>query len=312
MEKQEDLSGLEFVDDYLDYAKKIYEDEELLQAIEIVKTAESKLLSGDIHFKEEDKTQSDYDRFTKNKFVKSLNSDNDLIFKCLETYKKINRKDPDRSADGIDNWFIKDEKLNSITICGRVTISTSFFNMIAVFKEVDILKESITSFEELTAVKVVSQTRWLALNRVKMPVTISNRELYIVGYGIFLKKENMIMILLHSPTPDEEEYKDCILPEDSKYTRLNMNYGFYCVKYLDNQTTELFSCFNMDPKVSYVPWFVLNGIIKEFGYYYMSDLRKAAEDEKLAVKYKQRMLEFSTFYNLIRKKLGIKDEIQNS
>lgn len=307
----EEHTCFEYVDDYFELSQKYYEDEELLQAIDTLKTAESRLLSGEISFKDETVGQTDYDRFAKSKLVTSLYKDNDLIFQCLETYKKIIRKNPERSSDGIDNWFIQDEKLSSLTICGRVTISTSFFNMIAVFKEVDILKESVSSFEELCAVKIVSQTRWLAMNRVKMPITISNRELYIVGFGIFLKKENMIMILLHSPDSDDEEYKECVPPENSKYARLQMNYGFYCVKYLDHQTSELFSCFNIDPKVSYVPWFVLNGVIKEFGYYYMNDLRKAAENEKLAAKYKQRMIEYSSFYNLVRKKLGIKEDIYN-
>jgi hypothetical protein len=300
-----EVPDLEFVEDYYELAQKELKEEQLLRAIEVLKYAETKLIAEEIKFKNKtNDKKSDYEAFSQEKFVRDLYSDNDLIYKCLDNYKQINKRSPDRSSDGIDNWFIKDDKLNSISICGRVTLNSTFLNMIAVFKEIDLLQKTIDSFEELTVVKVLSLTRWLARSKIKMPLTLTNRELYLMGFGIFLKKENMIFLPLYSP--DEGEFKE-IEKETKDYVRIKMNLGFYCVKYLDDKHCELFSCFNVDPKVSMVPWFVINNVTKEFGYYLMRDFRKAAEDNSLVKEYAERIDKFKEFYDFIRKALNINE-----
>ena len=293
-----------FVEDYIKLAEIEYSKEQLLKAIEILKTAESKLILEECQFQNSNEhIQNDkYSYFINIPFVKSIFKDNDFIYNCLNNYKIMNKRAPDRSHNGIDTWFIKEDNVSSITISGRVTIACSFFQMVAVFKEVDLLSQAISSYEEVSLVKQISHTRWLAKTKIKMPLTLSNREVYLLGYGIFLKSENMIMLPIYSPKDDEfDEIKE----ENSNYTRVYMNFGYYCVKYLDETHCELFSCFNMDPKVSMIPWFILNGVTKEFGYYMMNDFRKAAENEQLAVIYKERINENKEFYDLIREALVI-------
>ena len=300
-------STFKYVEDYIEHATNLKNSDELLLAIEILKEAESKLLSEELKYKEIKEEELPYDLFISNPFVKSTYSDNDIIYKCLDNYKHLNKRDPDRSSDGIDTWFIKDDKLNSITICGRVTLNSTFMNMVAVFKEIDLLQKSIDSFEEIKVEKIISKTRWLASAKIKMPMFVTNREAYLEGFGIFLKQENMIMLPIFSPSDKELENHN--IPKENKgYVRINMNIGFYCVKYLDENHCELFSCFNVDPKVSVVPTMVLNFITKEFGFYLMRDFRKAAEDSKLVVLYKERINMFQDFYDFIRNALDIRNE----
>lgn len=287
-------------------AQEEFDKDQLLKAIEILKLAEDQLLSGECEFIDKSKEIEDdaYSYFINLPFVKETYKDNDFIYHLLDNYKKMTKRDPDRSHDGIDTWFMNEEKVNSITISGRVTIACPFFHMLAVFKEIDLLQKTISSFEELKVIKEITKTRWLARARIKMPLTVSNREVYILGYGIFLTHENMVMIPIY--TPDDNQFTKELIPEKSDYTRIDMKFGYYCVKYIDETHCELFSCFNVDPKVSMIPWFVLNGFIKEFGYYFMRDFRKAAEDEKLIDLYKERIEKNKDFYNLIRNSLGIK------
>ena len=291
------------VEDFILDAENEYKSDHLLKAIDILKSTENNILSGDVIFKDETLNDNAYDCFINHKFVKQLYKDNDFIFQCLDNYKEINKRDPDRSSDGIDNWFIKSENTNSITISGRVTIACNFFHMVAVFKEIDLLQKSIGSFEELKTVEKILETRWLVRSRIKVPV-VSNRELYLLGFGIFIEKEKMIMLPFY--TPEKDEFPKEIIPEKSDYTRISMKFGYYCVRYLDENNSELFSCFNIDPNISMVPWFVVNGIIKEFGYYIMRDFQKAAEDNKLKEEYLKRIKENAFFYDLIREQLHIK------
>ena len=83
-----------------------------------------------------------------------------------------------------------------------------------------------------------------------------------------------------------------------------MNFGFYIAKYLDEDHAELFSCFNVDPKVS-VPWFLINTFTKDVGYYMMSDFRKIAEKEDFGKKYADRISKFSKDYDKIKKAINL-------
>ncbi len=291
-----------YVEDYIFDAEKEYKNDHLLNAINILKSTEDMILSGEVTFNDASLNKNAYNNFVNNKFVKTLYKDNDFIFQCLDNYKQINKRDPDRSSDGIDNWFMKLDNSNTITISGRVTISCNFFHMVAVFKETDLLQSTIGSFEELKTIEKLSETRWLVRSRIKVPI-LTNRELYLLGFGIFLEKEKMIMLPFY--TPDKDDFSSDLIPDKSDYTRVNMKFGYYCVRYLDDNNSELFSCFNVDPNISMVPWFVVNGFIKEFGYYIMRDFKKAAEDVKLKEEYLKRIKENSKFYDLIKEHLKL-------
>lgn len=303
-------SSFKYVDEYISHAKELKQADELLKAIDVLKESENRILTEEISFNnsnnlEYNTSNNNYEKFISNDFVKKTYEDNDLVFKCLDNYKQLNSRDPDRSSNGIDTWFINEDKLNTVTICGRVTLNSTFINMVAVFKEIDLLQKSIDSFNEIKVEKVLSRTRWLASAKIKMPMFVTNRELYLEGFGIFLKEENMIMLPIYSPS---ESYLDSYgIPKENKgYIRVSMNIGFYCVKYLDEDHCELFGCFNVDPKVAAVPNMILNYITKEFGYYLMRDFKKAAEDSKLVHLYNERINQNSEFYNFIRNALNVK------
>jgi hypothetical protein len=301
----DNIKSLNTVEDYIEEAKFQNASNYILNSIQVLKSAEDKLLAGEIKYIDPSKHEKAYDFFINDPFVSQLYKDNDRIFHCLDNYKQINKREPDRSYDGIDNWFIKEEKINSMSISGRVTIACNFFHMLAVFRETDLLQETVGSIEELKVINKEGITRWLAKALIKMPLSLTNRELFIYGYGVFLKKENMVMIPIYSPN-EEELSKYYQEKPNQDLVRIDMKFGYYLVRYLDENHCEFFSCFNIDPKISYVPWFILNNCIKEFGYYFMRDFRKAAEDVKLFEIYQKRINEHPEFYDFIREALNIK------
>jgi len=275
--------------------EKLMDLGEVQLAIEVSKNLENAILDGELEFNSKGNL-SDYECYESNKTIISLLDDENLIYKCVDNYKIINKRDPDKSYDGIDTWFKYEDTLNSITICGRTTIMCNMFHLVAMFKEIDLLQESVGQFEFLRVIKELSFSKWIAHCGIKMPMTFSNRDMVLIGIALFDRVEKLFIISFKST---KKEFYDFIPDCDNKHERIDMNFGFYIAKYIDDKTCELFTCFNVDPKVS-VPWFILNSITKDVGYYMMSDLRKICQGKDFAKKYQERIDKNPEAYNKIK------------
>jgi hypothetical protein len=272
------------------------------EAIDQLKYLEELIMDGDLEFsKKENDEFSDMEIYQDNPQIQSLLRDEKLIFKCTDTYKSINKRDPDRSSEGIDTWFKYEDNINAVTICGRVTLKVSIFHIIAMFREVDLLEKSVSQFEFLTTLSQISFSKWICQVGIKMPLTFSNRDTVLLGLGLFDKKEKMFIIAFKSTNKDEF---DDIPDVDKNHCRIDMNYGFYIAKYLDDETCELFTCFNVDPKVD-VPWFMINAFTKDFGYYMMNDFRKMVSVDNFSETYSERIKKNQKDYDIIKRNLNV-------
>jgi hypothetical protein len=222
--------------------------------------------------------------------------DDELFQKCWESYKLTQSKTPDRSSNGIDTWFKNEEGVDTVTICGRTTINASMLKVLAILAEVDLMSKFMDRFDEIKKIEEYSLFRWLVRIKIRMPVTIANREILLVGFG--------------TPIPDTQS---CILPfrsissnfygmetpkEDPNYKRIEVNFGGFHIKYIDENNCELCNFYNVDPKIPLVPFFVVNTFIKELSYYVLYDIRSQLEaaDENI---YKERMEDNKQFYEKI-------------
>jgi hypothetical protein len=288
-------------EDYTDLITSYMNEGLVLEAINVSKVLEELILDSKIKFKQNKESKSEYELYETHPVILSIQEDEELIFKCLDNYKKMNKRDPDRSSNGIDSWFNYEDKLSSMTICGRVTLNVKMLNLIAMFKEIDLLQEQVDQFEFINLMEKITFTKWTAHCGIKMPMTFSNRDLVLIGVGLFDKKEQLFIIAFKSL----EQNKGKTVPQpDSKHCRIDMNFGFYIAKYLDENHSELFTCFNVDPKVS-VPWFLINTFTKDVGYYMTSDFRKIAEKVGLEKIYEERINKFKEDYDKIKKAINI-------
>lgn len=293
--------NLVYSEDYTELITRLMNEGEVLQAINVSKVLEELILDSKIKFKENTDNKTEYELYESNPVIMSIQEDEELIFKCLDNYKKMNKRDPDRSSNGIDTWFNYEDKLSSMTICGRVTLNVRMLNLIAMFKEIDLLQEQVNQFEFLKVLEKITFTKWIAQCGIKMPITFTNRDLVLIGVGLFDIKEQLFIIAFKSLEPN----KGKTIPEpDNKHCRIDMNFGFYIAKYLDETHAELFTCFNVDPKVS-VPWFLINTFTKDVGYYMMEDFRKIVEKDGFGKNYEERIKKFSEDYDKIKKAINI-------
>lgn len=188
----------------------------------------------------------------------------------------MNIKDPDRSNNGIDTWFKYEENINSITICGRTLIRAPILRVLAVLSEVDLMSRSVDHFEEIKRIQNYSIFRWLLRIGIKMPPTFTNREVYAIGFGTIVPDTNTIIMPFRSI--NDKYYGFVTPPEGPDYKRIEIIFGFFHIKYIDEEYCELSNCYNVDPKISIIPTFILNTFIKELSYYVLNDLRTQIEN----------------------------------
>jgi hypothetical protein len=290
------------VEEFLELIRVIYAvDDDAISAVEVSRIAEEKILEDEICYKKDIGNLTDLEAYNENPFIIMIKSDEDLLFKCMDNYKKINKRDPDKSYNGIDNWFQYEDNLQSVTICGRVTLQINLLKLAAVFWEFDLLSQNLSTFEDIKLLKSDYAQKVYTHCKIKVPL-IQNRDLVISGLGAFNKKEKMLQVMFKEPTKQESEE---FPKENSKtHTRMIINFGFYFCKYIDENTTELFTCFNSNPRIPAIPWIILNPLIKEFAYRFNDDFRKVCECSNIDTLYGDRIKKNKDFYNRVRNGLG--------
>jgi hypothetical protein len=294
--KNTEINEFQYFEEHMKKLAEMYNDDQIIECIDYVKNLESKVLAGELISRENKKDDmTEYEKFKSEELISHVFDDNELFYRCWDSYKYLQNQKPDRSSKGIDNWFKYEEDLNSLTICARVVLKSNFMRILSVLAEIDLMK--VEKFESIEIIKQYSLFRWLVNIKLKMPITISNREVVAVGFGTPIPHTKSIILPFRSVK--DGYYGITPPPENPKYTRIDVNYGFYHIKYIDEEHCELTNCFNVDPKVSYIPWFVLNSVIKEIGYYVMDDLRKMIESEEGAKIYNERIESKKVFYDKI-------------
>lgn len=291
-----------YVEEYLDKIKSLFLNEKYQEAIDEVNKCEELIFDDAISFKEnENKEKAElvgvYDYFNSFSIVKQVKSDEKLIFNCKDHYKHILKNKPDRSYDGIDNWFNYEDNIDTITISGRVKLKIPLNKLAAVFKENESLSKRMSNIEKQKNLKQISENRFIGEVFLKMPLTISNREFLLEGFGEYCKKDKILMLYFKSPLKDEFDY-----PESKEYVRMNVNFGFYFFKYLNEDESELLTCINSNPLLKGVPNFVVNDIMKSNGYELLRDIREAINDKNF-MKHIDDLIETNEEYKKIKNEL---------
>ena len=209
-------------------------------------------------------------------------NDMELVDRCWDTHNtSIAINPPDRTHDDIETWFKYEEDTNCITICGRCNIKAPILTVLSVFAENDLLPTFIDTFDSLTLLKQFSNFRFLTNIKIKMPTLISNREVITYGIGMACEEDKSILMAFKTPTdfknPDDQDYLGVKIPKESDHSRVYINFGFYLLTVVDENTTEFVMASNIDPNIAIVPMFIINTFMKEVGYYICSDFKKRIE-----------------------------------
>lgn len=212
---------------------------------------------------------------------------------------------PERSSNNIDSWFNYESDVSSITIGSKTTMKCNALKVIAILAEVDVMSKFVQRFESIEKYEEISYFRWIVRIRIKMPMTIDNREVVALGFGFVDPTDKTIYLPFRSINKDH--YQFLKNPDEiPEFKRIDMNFGFFHLKILDKDNVEVINCYNVDPKVPVIPWMILNTFLKEISYYIMDDLKKQIEDADFSL-YQERIKNNKGFYDSLFEKIGNKD-----
>lgn len=208
---------------------------------------------------------------------------------------------PERSSNNIDSWFNYEKDVNSITIGSKTTMHCKPLKLIAILAEVDVMAKFVERFESMEKMEELSCFRWIVRIRIKMPITIDNREIVALGFGFVDPQDKSIYLPFRSINKDN--YSHLTNPEEvSEFKRIEVNFGFFHLNIIDDENIEVINCYNVDPKVPVIPWVVLNTFLKEISYYIMEDLKKQIEDSDFSY-YEERIEKNKKFYDRLVEKI---------
>lgn len=238
---------------------------------------------------------SDYEYFRQNNLIKSIYEDKELIEKVKDQLAFMKNNPPERSSNNIDSWFTYEKDVSSITIGSKTTMKTSPMKIVAILAEVDVLNKFVQRIDSIDKIEEISYFRWIVRIRMKMPITIDNREIVALGFGFVDPKDKTIYLPFRSINKDHYPYYKNP-EEDPNYKRIDVNFGFFHLSIIDDSTIEVINCYNVDPKVPVIPWMILNTFLKEISYYIMSDLKKQMENADFSY-YEERIKNNKDFYD---------------
>ena len=246
--------------------------------------------------------------YNKKNLIFNIQEDFNLISTCLDIHKYITSTKPEREHKGVSTWYLYDDKVNTVTMCCKCTVKTSILHLLSVFAELDLMKDFINKFDKIEKIGDFSIFRWILDIKIRLPSILSNRDTIAYGIGKVLPEENSVLITFKSVDNALKEYCNLIIPENTsnvKYKRIDVNFGYHYIKIINEEECELYFCGNVNPKVSLVPMFIINKVMKELAFYLMDAFRKQFESTKHLDIYKERRQKNKQFYGMISEELKI-------
>lgn len=251
---------------------ELYNQDDLIKLIEERNKIEAKIFSGDLSYtqltqEQIDEDLTDYEIFKETEINKKIIEEKDLYIRSWETLQAIILKPADNDKEGIKSWYHYEQGSNRVTICGQITVSKSIVMTLAGLYECDLMK--FASFKEMSKIDKISSIRYTLKCRIQMPVGFSDRETIILTIGTFIPNSKDIFI----PFKSINNGYYGIPKHKSNYEYFDIQYGFYYLKYIDENNCQLTNCYNLDPNISFIPQFILNQFMKSTIFNIMKDMK---------------------------------------
>jgi len=185
--------------------------------------------------------------------------------------------------------------MHSIRLEG--VISCPIFDVLAVVYEVDLYPEWWPHIKECFTLKQITNYRKIVYMRGELPWPLYNRDICLYGYGVdMLEESDTIIIAVRSCTSkDAEQFQVELPPLPNFHCRVECKFGGMMMKPLSENSTSVVMLCNVDPKLSGVPYWLLNWITKQVAHVMFEALRVKFSNIKGSI-YEKRILEKPEIY----------------
>jgi hypothetical protein len=135
--------------------------------------------------------------------------------------------------------------------------------------------------------------KFLCSYEFKFPWPISGRDMISYGSGVDMLEEDQ-SVLVVIKTPDLENFK---LNEDNVH--IMCNYAGIYIKYISENETKIILIANVDPKLDYVPNWIINYLLPSSGYYTLKHIQNVTE--KLDGEHRKRIENDEIYQDIARR-----------
>eukprot|EP00002_Diphylleia_rotans_P027324 TRINITY_DN5472_c0_g1_i1.p1 TRINITY_DN5472_c0_g1~~TRINITY_DN5472_c0_g1_i1.p1 ORF type:complete len:318 (-),score=43.86 TRINITY_DN5472_c0_g1_i1:292-1245(-) len=263
-------------------AKVAFEDERLFAASSIIHSIESAL---NIHSQELTKNYTQVKIDIINELSSQLShtilAEEAAARRLLSTFESSDGWQLFYENDGIKTWYqgVEGNPAYSFKIEGMV--NAPLINVVSICYEVDMFSNWIPRLgpyglkvaKELSKISRVSKIVYLD---IAVPWPIADRDIAMIGKGTDIMLETgHIILTLKSLT----EYPGVEFPVLANGTvRAECHFGGFLLSPISQEQTMLRMMFNIDPKLSYTPYWLLNWTLKQFAHFAFQLLRTQAEN----------------------------------
>jgi hypothetical protein len=238
--------------------------------------------------------------FSQNKINESqYNLEENLLYyfkelmKDKESYTKIGSKEFDLSYKLVD-------KLLYITIAKELEVN--IVDLITLIYENQYYPMWFPFSKSADTILQPSKAKKLIYMISNFPV-ISSRDFLVYGYGInCLKEEGSIYLLVKSIEENSGFFEDVFKSKDNKkYVRAEIKIFGFEIKSIGKNKISMNAIINCDPKISLVPTWIINQIVKQFAKMLFNKLVTIAKNYRGSKYENKNPSEFDNkFYEFIR------------
>eukprot|EP00475_Leptophrys_vorax_P007836 TRINITY_DN14985_c0_g3_i3.p1 TRINITY_DN14985_c0_g3~~TRINITY_DN14985_c0_g3_i3.p1 ORF type:complete len:293 (-),score=76.89 TRINITY_DN14985_c0_g3_i3:108-986(-) len=179
------------------------------------------------------------------------------------------------------------------------SVKASLFKILAVIYEVDLYSKWLPLLKKADELHMLEKLHKIAHVEVYgvWPV-VANRDCVAEGFGVDFEEDDAILVVLQSV--DESQPHSFEIPEadGSSVVRTDLKIGGFYVKYLSEEECNVWAILNVDPKLTFLPDWLLNyatGKLLHFLFYY---LEKAAQFDDSSP-YAERIANNPEVYSLV-------------
>lgn len=166
------------------------------------------------------------------------------------------------NKNGVRTSYQQTPGMSSLSFLLEGRVKTSLLKICVVLLQVDLYKFWLP---QLALSKELGRpSRYEKLIRLLFyaPWPLDKRENILEGYGVnFLEEEDALMIILQSL--DDGLHKDFIPDKEPGVVRGDIHIGGFYMKVVSPEESDLTLVMNVDPKLGFVPEYILNACIRQ-------------------------------------------------
>ncbi|GAM22793.1 hypothetical protein SAMD00019534_059680 [Acytostelium subglobosum LB1] len=297
-----DLPRIDIIKELLDQINQLYDDHRIAQAAK-------KLRDLDLVVKSElDNTDDNSpqikqlldDQYTTCKRFDRLRQESEECNNLLRMLENTDNWTDISNSDGIQTFY-KDNGGGMHSIRMEGIVDSSLFDICSTVLEVDLYHSWIPRLKDATQLADDSRFRKAIYCRVSCPWPVDDRDIVVYGYGIdLLEESNKVVVFARSF--EDGDFEGVDLPDvPTKTVRVDTKISGFVMQPISPTQTFVQVVSLTDPKMAFIPYWLLNFITNQFAHYLFVSLRRQTKSVASSPVYQER-IKTNPLYNELKDK----------